>query len=202
MHKKFKTLFFLLTLLGTQQLYAAPTDCIQLASDGQVNCTKAKSVFKYAVSNAPETDTFEETVAWTTQNWCNSSSQQQAIDCYAQWEGSPMYPPAGYSICGNGSKALCGRNTSIDYNTSNNHAGWVIFVSMKAQLHLSPDQREHSMHSGVVYHWRICPKNTTAVNVGNDTYLRFCKPKSEIKENPTSCSSSCNINTGSASISN
>lgn len=195
MHKFFKTLFILLTLLGIQQSYAASTDCIQLAPDGQVNCTKAKSVFTKGGNN-PEYDTFSELAQATMDSLC-STYPKNTHSCYLQMEGSPGYPPDGRNKCG--SSPTCGKYTFINYNTSSNTAFVAVTILNNSEEYYLD---KHMQRSSVVYHLRTCPKNTNAVNVGNDTYLRFCKPRSEVKQNPTSCLSSCNVKTGSATISN
>lgn len=200
MNKILKIALVLFHLLGFQYSYAAPTDCIQMASDGQINCTKAKSVFTRG-GNSTKFDTLDELIQNITQILCSSPlATEPGTECYLQLEGSPTYPPPGRDKCGNGP---CNKYTTIDYNTSVNRS---IFVAVTILRNSDPYYLDkHSQYTSYAYHQRLCPLNTTAVvsEINEETpYIVYCKPKSEIKQNPTSCSSSCNVNTGSSTISN
>lgn len=173
----------ILSLFCTQ-LYAAPTDCIQLASDGEVNCIKAKSQFKYGVSNAPLTDTFEETVAAYEGmgGYCKHVPQ---MICYIQYQNTPTDPPAGKTITGTDYGY-----TNMNYQTSNNAAGQIVTT------YYVTTHKTYAKYNMIVFHFRTCPTNTTAVNVGNDSYLRYCKPITSFK--PESCNTACNKNMGNS----
>ena len=73
----FITALFLSFFFIPSTSHAAPSDCIQLSSDGQLPCTVAKSKFQYYVSNAPFTDTFEDSVIAWKNSACSFSGGQK-----------------------------------------------------------------------------------------------------------------------------
>ena len=169
--------------------HAAPTDCMQLVADGEVNCIKAKSQFQYGVSNAPLTDTFEETISAYESNggYCKHVPGKT---CYIQYENNPIEPPAGKTPAAG---VTSDTYTKMDYNTSNNNAG-SIATTYYGTTNLYYKYKIH------VFHFRICPQGTLGVNAGNDTYLRYCKPPTTFV--PESCNTECNQNMGNSTVGN
>lgn len=168
--KKYSAIILLnLFLFAPNISTAAPSDCIQVASDGTVNCLKAKSTFRSIFGGGPITQTFEELRGFSVSTLCAPYSSYPFV-CYEQTSLSHPPDPPGRSCSGN----FC-ENFTQEYDRSDNIGGIYTVSYYRVDYGSSYDKR-----SGIVYHFRSCPVGTVSVNPDPNSSLRYCKPSKPI----------------------
>lgn len=164
--KKYSAIILLNLLLLTPNIStAAPSDCIQVASDGTYDCFKAKSTWRTIFGGGPTTQTFQELRAFSISTLCAPYSTYPFV-CYEQVSLSQPPDPPGRTCSGN----FCETFTQ-EYDQSNNIGGIYTVSYYRVDYGSS-----YSKRPGTVYHFRNCPAGTSQVNPDPNSSLRLCKP--------------------------
>lgn len=188
-----KYFLYIIVLFFTLTAKSAPSDCVQLAEDGAVNCTPASTYFIYSQSG-PKFNTAEDLISYIVNNII-CSAYVGPYECYAQYENQPIYPPPGRPKCS--SVPTCGKFINYSPNQTQNAFSVVTTILNNSDPYYLTS---HSQRSIQGFRIMSCPSNTTAVSQGGGDipFTMWCKPIS-ITFEPPPCNDGCNPGNGSSS---